>query len=48
MEERDRVDKSRKDSPLKPAKDAVTVDTTEMVFETAVGTILNVIKGTIT
>ena len=48
MEERDRVDKSRKDSPLKPAKDAVTVDTTEMSFETAVGTILNVIKGTIT
>ncbi len=48
MEERDRVDKSRKDSPLKPAEDAVTVDTTEMSFETAVGTILNVIKGTIT
>jgi len=48
MEERDRVDKSRKDSPLKPAEDAVTVDTTEMSFETAVGTILNVIEGTIT
>ena len=48
MEERDRVDKSRKDSPLIPAHDAVTVDTTEMSFEIAVGTILKVINGTIT
>ena len=34
--------------PIKPAEDAVIVDTSKMSFETAVGTILNVIKGTIT
>lgn len=38
--ERDRIDSTRDDSPLRPAKDAVVVDSSEMTAEDVVATIV--------
>ncbi len=41
---RDEIDSSRKDSPLKPADDAIFIDTTEQSVEEMVGVALKLIK----
>jgi len=41
LEIRDRLDSSREESPLLPAKDAIEVDTTHITFEEQVDQILN-------
>ena len=44
---RDERDSSREDSPMKPASDAVLIDTSEMTIETAFETALQVVKRAI-
>jgi len=43
--ERDRRDSSRQHSPLKPAEDAIFIDTTEMTIEDQVAVIVNKVKA---
>lgn len=42
--ERDKADSERATAPLKPAEDAVLVDTSDMDFEQSVQTIINIIR----
>ena len=42
--ERDRADSERATAPLKPAEDAVLVDTSDMDFEQSVQTVINIIR----
>lgn len=42
--ERDKADSERATAPLKPAKDAVLVDTSDMDFEQSVQTVINIIR----
>jgi len=44
IEERDRRDSERSASPLRAADDAVTIDTTEMVIDEVISTVLNLVK----
>lgn len=44
IKERDRRDSEREHSPLRPAKDAIVVDTTHMTIEEQVEYVLNVIR----
>lgn len=43
---RDKIDSTRKFAPLKQAKDAIYIDTTEMIIEEVVSTVLQKIKDT--
>ena len=45
MAERDRRDRERVVAPLKPAVDAVVVDTTELDVETVVAQVLEIAKS---
>lgn len=45
MKKRDYQDSTRKNSPLKIAKDAIIIDTTNMTEKEVVNKILNIIKG---
>jgi cytidylate kinase len=47
LEKRDLRDMNRKNSPLKPAKDALLLDTTKMDIETAFQTALQLIKDVV-
>ena len=42
--ERDKADSERATAPLKPAEDAVLVDTSDMDFEQSVQTVINIIR----
>lgn len=42
--ERDKADSERATAPLKPAEDAVLVDTSDMNFEQSVQTVINIIR----
>ncbi len=42
--ERDKIDTSRKDSPLKPAEDSIIIDTSNMSFEEVLNKVLEIIK----
>ena len=42
--ERDKADSERATAPLKPAEDAVLVDTSDMAFEQSVQTVINIIR----
>ena len=42
--ERDKADSERATAPLKPAEDAVLVDTSDMDFEQSVQTVINMIR----
>lgn len=42
--ERDKADSKRATAPLKPAEDAVLVDTSDMDFEQSVQTVINIIR----
>ena len=44
IEERDRRDSERSASPLRAADNAVTIDTTEMVIDEVISTVLNLVK----
>ncbi len=44
IEKRDKIDSSRKHSPLKKAKDAIEIDTTALNFEEQVGKIIEIIQ----
>lgn len=44
LEERDRIDTSRAESPLRKAEDAVFIDTSELVFEQQVDQIVSLAK----
>jgi len=44
MKERDRIDSTREIAPLKPAEDAVILDTTEKTIEEVVADVLCVIR----
>jgi len=45
LKKRDSVDSSRKESPLKKAKDAVEVNTTNMIIEEQVNYLLRIVNG---
>lgn len=45
LNKRDKIDSSRKESPLKKAKDAIEVNTTNMIIEEQVNFLLRKIKG---
>ncbi len=45
INERDYNDSNREIAPLKPAKDAIIVDNTEIDFENSVDTLLKIIRG---
>ena len=47
MERRDRNDSARKLAPLKPAQDALKIDSTDITTEAVVEKMLGVIKGTL-
>jgi cytidylate kinase len=42
--ERDKIDTSRKDSPLKPAEDSIIIDTSNMSFEEVLNKVLEIIE----
>lgn len=42
---RDRIDSTRADSPLRPAEDAVVVDTTDLAAEEVVDTVLRLVEA---
>lgn len=44
VSERDKADSERATAPLKPAEDAVLVDTSDMDFEQSVQTVINIIR----
>lgn len=44
VSERDKADSERVTAPLKPAEDAVLVDTSDMDFEQSVQTVINIIR----
>jgi CMP/dCMP kinase len=45
LQNRDRIDSSRADSPLKKAKDAIDIDTSHMAFDDQVQKILELARG---
>jgi CMP/dCMP kinase len=45
LKERDRLDSERAVAPLRPARDAVRVDTTALTFDEQVAAILELVKG---
>jgi cytidylate kinase len=45
LNKRDKIDSSRKESPLKKAKDAIEVNTTNMIIEEQVNFLLRKVKG---
>ncbi len=45
LKKRDQIDSTRKESPLKKAKDAIEIDTTNMIIEEQVNCMLRKIKG---
>ena len=45
LSKRDKIDSSRKESPLKKAKDAIEVNTTNMIIEEQVNYLLRKVKG---
>ncbi len=45
LSKRDKIDSSRKESPLKKAKDAIEVNTTNMIIEEQVNFLLRKVKG---
>jgi len=45
LSKRDKIDSTRKESPLKKAKDAIEVDTTNMIIEEQVNLLYRKIKG---
>jgi cytidylate kinase len=45
LEERDRYDSGRQVSPLRPAEDAVVIDTSEMTIEQVVAAVLDLAAG---
>ena len=44
IKERDHLDETRKDSPLKPASDAIIIDTTDRSIEEVLNQILEIVK----
>lgn len=45
LNKRDKIDSTRKESPLKKAKDAIEVDTTNMIIEEQVNFLFRKVKG---
>ncbi|MBI2858519.1 MAG: (d)CMP kinase [Chloroflexi bacterium] len=45
LQTRDRLDSTRDDSPLRPARDALTIDTTDLSIEETAGRIMGLIEG---
>lgn len=44
LEERDQIDTNRKENPLRKAKDAIEIDTSDLTFDQQVGKILSLAK----
>jgi len=47
IEERDDRDMNRKNAPLRPADDAVTIDTTDLSIEQVVASVMDLLKGAV-
>lgn len=44
VKERDHLDQTRKDSPLRPAKDAIIIDTTNKSIDEVINQILELVR----